>query len=32
MVAKVERAKQLYGRALPIHYEFENQRSDSLKD
>ena len=32
MVAKVERAKQLYGRALPIHYELENKRSDSLKD
>lgn len=32
MVAKVERAKQLYGRALAVHYEFENQRTDSLKD
>lgn len=32
MVAKVERAKQLYGRALPIHYEFENKRNDTLKD
>ena len=32
MVAKVERAKQLYGRALPVHYEFENKRTDSLKD
>ena len=32
MVAKVERAKQLYGRALPIHYERQNQRSDTLKD
>ena len=32
MVAKVERAKQLYGRALPIHYERENNRSDTLKD
>ncbi len=32
MVAKVERAKQLYGRALPVHYEKQNQRSDSLLD
>ena len=32
MVAKVERCKQLYGRTLPIHYERENERTDSLKD
>ncbi len=32
MVAKVERCKQLYGRVLPIHYERENQRNDSLLD
>ncbi len=32
MVAKVERAKQLYGRALPIHYEKQGERLDLLLD
>jgi len=32
MVAKVERAKQLYGRALPVHYEKQSERLDSLLD
>ena len=33
MVAKVERAKQLYGRALPVHYAAAaNNRNDTLLD
>lgn len=32
MVATPERAKQLYGRVLPIHLEQQGQRSDSLID
>ena len=32
MVATPERAKQLYGRALPIHYERAGQRGDTLID
>ena len=35
MVAKVERAKQLYGRALPVHYAAEkggDNRNDALLD
>lgn len=32
MVAKVERAKQLYGRALPIHYAAGVDRNDELLD
>ena len=31
-VNRPERAKQLYGRALPIHYEREAHRSDGLTD
>ena len=32
MVATPERCKQLYGRALPIHYERAGQRADSYID
>ena len=32
MVATPERAKQLYGRALPIHYERAGLRADALVD
>jgi Phytanoyl-CoA dioxygenase (PhyH) len=32
MVGTPERAKQLYGRALPIHYERAGQRADSYLD
>ena len=33
MVAKVERAKQLYGKALPVHYTAEGRaRTDELLD
>ena len=32
MVGSVERTRQLYGRALPIHVENEGQRSDTLVD
>ncbi len=32
MVATPERCKQLYGRALPIHYERAGQRSDAYID
>jgi hypothetical protein len=32
MVATPERCKQLYGRALPIHYERAGQRADSYLD
>ncbi len=33
MVAKVERAMQLYGRALPVHYTAEGRsRADFLLD
>ncbi|MCL5778971.1 phytanoyl-CoA dioxygenase family protein [Limibaculum sp. FT325] len=32
MVATPERAKQLYGRVLPIHFERAGQRSDTLLD
>lgn len=32
MVATPERCKQLYGRALPIHYERAGQRSDAYLD
>lgn len=31
-VNRPERSKQLYGRALPIHYEREKHRSDGLTD
>lgn len=32
MVATPERAKQLYGRVLPVHYERAGQRADTLID
>ena len=33
MVAKPERAKQLYGRALPVHYKsVDRSRTDELRD
>lgn len=32
MVATPERAKQLYGRALPVHYERAGRRADNLVD
>jgi len=32
MVAKPERCQQLYGRVLPIHYERERVRAETLRD